>query len=144
HLKGHFARAVTFKTEYVQSLIDDFSVKEKKPHLAVSVDMLDTGIDIPEVVNLVFFKPIHSKTKFWQMIGRGTRLCPDLFGPGQDKQFFYIFDYCQNLEFFGEKPETTEGRTQDSLSARLFKSRLQLVGELDALGTADDASAKRH
>ena len=64
--------------------------------------MLDTGIDMPEVVNLVFFKLVRSKTKFWQMVGRGTRLCPDLFGPGQDKEFFYLFDYCQNLEYFSQ------------------------------------------
>ena len=71
--------------------------------------MLDTGIDIPEVVNLVFFKLVRSKTKFWQMVGRGTRLCPDLFGPGQDKEFFYLFDYCQNLEFFSQDIPATEG-----------------------------------
>ena len=71
--------------------------------------MLDTGIDVPEVVNLVFFKLVRSKTKFWQMVGRGTRLCPDLFGPGQDKEFFYVFDYCQNLEFFSQNPATTDG-----------------------------------
>ena len=68
--------------------------------IAISVDMLDTGIDIPEIVNLVFFKPVRSRTKFWQMVGRGTRTCPDLFGPGRDKQCFWIFDLCQNLEFF--------------------------------------------
>ena len=62
--------------------------------------MLDTGIDVPEVVNLVFFKLVRSKTKFWQMVGRGTRVRPDLFGPGKPKEFFYLFDYCQNLEFF--------------------------------------------
>ena len=69
--------------------------------------MLDTGIDVPEVVNLVFFKLVRSKTKFWQMIGRGTRLSPDLFGPGKDKEFFYVFDYCQNLEFFSQNPTTS-------------------------------------
>ena len=109
HLVGKFARVITFKTEYAQSLIDDFSQKEKNPHLAISVDMLDTGIDVPEVVNLVFFKLVRSKTKFWQMVGRGTRLCPDLFAPGKDKEFFYIFDYCQNLEFFSQNPETVDG-----------------------------------
>ena len=83
HYKGEFARVITFKTEYAQSLIDDFSNTDKAPHIAISVDMLDTGIDVPEVVNLVFFKLVRSKTKFWQMVGRGTRLCPDLFGPGQ-------------------------------------------------------------
>ena len=73
--------------------------------------MLDTGIDVPEVVNLVFFKLVRSKTKFWQMVGRGTRLCPDLFGPGEDKEFFYIFDYCQNLEFFSQNPRRPTARS---------------------------------
>jgi type I restriction enzyme R subunit len=130
-LAGKFARTITFKTEYAQSLIDDFSQKNKAPHIAVSVDMLDTGIDIPEVVNLVFFKLVRSKTKFWQMLGRGTRLCPDLFAPGKHKEFFYIFDYCQNLEFFSQNPETTDGALGESLGKRLFKTRLELISELD-------------
>ena len=92
--------------------------------------MLDTGIDMPEVVNLVFFKLVRSKTKFWQMVGRGTRLCPDLFGPGKDKEFFYIFDYCQNLEFFSQNPDDG-GALGESLGKRLFKARLELIGELD-------------
>lgn len=129
--KGHFARVVTYKTEYAQTLIDDFSKKDKMPHIAVSVDMLDTGIDVPEVVNLVFFKMVRSNTKFWQMVGRGTRLCKDLFGPGEDKQDFYIFDFCGNLEFFSQNPDFSEGSTTESLSTRLFKSRLQVVLELD-------------
>ena len=105
--RGEFARVIDFKVEYVQSLIDTFSTVSKTPHIAISVDMLDTGIDIPEVVNLVFFKMVRSKTKFWQMVGRGTRLRLDLFGPGRDKKYFYIFDYCQNLEFFSQNPQTT-------------------------------------
>ena len=121
---------------YAQSLIDDFSNPTKPPHIAISVDMLDTGIDIPEVVNLVFFKLVRSKTKFWQMVGRGTRLCPDLFGPGKDKEFFYIFDYCQNLEFFSQNPETTDGALGESLGKRLFKTRLELIGELDRQAAA--------
>src|SRR5688500_4408761 len=119
------------ETEYVQSLIDNFSIVTKDPHIAISVDMLDTGIDIPEVVNLVFFKLVRSKTKFWQMIGRGTRLCPDLFGPGKDKEFFYVFDYCQNLEFFSQQLPTTEGAASASLAKRLFTARVELIGELD-------------
>src|SRR5206468_2609908 len=134
HLRGEFARVVTFKTEYAQSLIDAFSQKDKAPHIAISVDMLDTGIDVPEVVNLVFFKMVRSKTKFWQMVGRGTRLCPDLFGPGQHKQFFYLFDYCGNLEFFGQNPDATDGVAGESLGKRLFKARLELIGELDHRG----------
>jgi type I restriction enzyme R subunit len=93
--------------------------------------MLDTGIDVPEVVNLVFFKMVRSKTKFWQMVGRGTRLCPDLFAPGRHKQFFYLFDYCANLEFFGENPATADGSVGESLGKRLFKAGLELVGVLD-------------
>jgi len=131
HYRGEFARAVTFRTEYAQSLIEAFSAKERSPHIAISVDMLDTGIDIPEVVNLVFFKIVRSKTKFWQMLGRGTRLCPDLFEPGQDKDCFQLFDYCGNLEFFSQNPETTEGAAGESLGKRLFVTRLELVEELD-------------
>lgn len=146
HYKGEFARVITFKTEYAQSLIDNFSHKDKAPHLALSVDMLDTGIDIPEVVNLVFFKLVRSKTKFWQMVGRGTRLCPDLFGPGQHKQHFYLFDYCQNLEFFSQNPEITEGALGQSLGKRLFTGRLDLIGELDkklyALSDTDKVALK--
>lgn len=141
---GHFARVVTFQTPYAQSLIDSFAVKEKAPHIAISVDMLDTGIDVPEVVNLVFFKLVRSKTKFWQMVGRGTRLCHDLFGPGQHKQFFYLFDYCQNLEFFSQNPETSEGAVAESLNARLFKARLELIGALDQkLSAEEDAGGIR-
>jgi type I restriction enzyme, R subunit len=132
HYKGAFARVVTYKTEYAQSLIDDFSKPEKAPHIAISVDMLDTGIDVPEVVNLVFFKVVRSKTKFWQMVGRGTRLRPDLFGPGADKKNFFIFDYCQNLEFFSQNPDFKEGKASEPLSTRLFKTRLELISELDA------------
>ncbi|MGE3495024.1 MAG: DEAD/DEAH box helicase family protein [Gemmatimonadales bacterium] len=134
HYRGEFARVITFKTEYAQSLIDGFANRDKAPHLAISVDMLDTGIDVPEVVNLVFFKLVRSKTKFWQMVGRGTRLCPDLFGPGQDKELFYVFDYCQNLEYFSQDIPATEGSVADSLGKRLFNARLELIATLDHQG----------
>jgi type I restriction enzyme R subunit len=130
HFKGHVARVIDFKTEYAQSLIDDFSDPDKPPHIAISVDMLDTGIDVPEVVNLVFFKIVRSKTKFWQMIGRGTRLRPDLFGPGQHKEHFLVFDFCQNFEFFNENPKTTDGALGRSLGERLFVTRVELIGEI--------------
>jgi type I restriction enzyme R subunit len=122
---------VTYKTEYAQSLIDEFSIKESMPHIAISVDMLDTGIDVPEVVNLVFFKAIRSKTKFWQMIGRGTRLCPDLYGPGENKQFFNVFDYCQNLEYFNQELPPDDVKAPVPLSTRLFRARLAMVATLD-------------
>lgn len=143
HYKGHFARTITYKTEYAQSLIDDFSNKDKMPHIAISVDMLDTGIDVPEVVNLVLFKVVRSKTKFWQMLGRGTRLCPDLFAPGVDKAFFYLFDYCQNLEFFSQNPGNAEGSSSESLGTRLFKGRVEMIAELDKKGLTDNQIAER-
>jgi len=139
HLKGHFARVIDVKTEYAQSLIDDFSNPAKAPHIAISVDMLDTGIDVPEVVNLVFFKIVRSKTKFWQMIGRGTRLRPDLFGPGKHKEHFLVFDFCQNFEFFNQNPAVTDGALGASLGKKLFTARVELLGEIDQL-TADGAS----
>ena len=143
HLAGHFARVVTYRSDYAQSLIDEFSIKDKAPHIAISVDMLDTGIDVPEVVNLVFFKMVRSKTKFWQMMGRGTRLCPNLFGPGDDKALFRVFDYCGNLEFFGQNPELADPSAAKSLSERLFAARVDLVRALDekaagAGGMAED------
>lgn len=144
NLAGHFARVITHETgSYAQTLIDDFSKKTKPPHIAISVDMLDTGIDVPEVLNLVFFKPVRSKTKFWQMMGRGTRLCENLFGPGQDKEYFRVFDYCQNLEFFGANPETKEASSAKSLSERLFASRLDLVRALDKKHCKVDELAER-
>jgi type I restriction enzyme R subunit len=127
HYKGEFARVITHRVNYGQSLIDAFSIKEKAPHIAISVDMLDTGIDIPEVVNLVFFKQVRSKTKFWQMIGRGTRLCLDLFGPEEDKQFFQIFDFCQNFEFFNQHPAVTDVPLVRSVSERRFCARLEML-----------------
>ncbi|MDP3253111.1 MAG: DEAD/DEAH box helicase family protein [Hydrogenophaga sp.] len=131
HYAGLFARVITFKTEYAQSLIDDFSMKDKAPHMAISVDMLDTGIDVPEVVNLVFFKIVRSKAKFWQMVGRGTRLCKDLFGPGLDKKDFLIFDFCQNLEYFSQNLPGTDGSVGQPLGQRLFNARLELLAALD-------------
>jgi type I restriction enzyme R subunit len=139
-LKGAFARGIYHSVPYAESLIDDFSNAAKAPHIAVSVDMLDTGIDIPEVVNLVFLKPVRSKTKFWQMVGRGTRLCPDLFGPGKDKTGFDILDYCENLEFFSMDGATTESRLVDSLGKRLFTTRLELIAELDR--SSDEAPGR--
>lgn len=98
HLVG-YAKVIDNYINYAQSAIDEFSNPKKMPQIAISVDMLDTGIDVPEVLNLVFFKKVMSKAKFWQMIGRGTRLCPELLD-GEDKKIFYIFDFCGNFEFF--------------------------------------------
>ncbi|MCY3688574.1 MAG: DEAD/DEAH box helicase family protein [Gammaproteobacteria bacterium] len=134
---GHFARVIDHYATYAQSLIDDFSSKDKAPHIAISVDMLDTGIDVPEIANLVFFKPVYSRIKFWQMIGRGTRLCPDLFGPGYDKHDFRVFDFCFNFDFFRERPEGIEAGSHVPLHARLFQSRVRLLSVLQATPDLD-------
>ncbi len=138
---GHFARVIDHYATYPQSLLDDFAQKDKAPHIAISVDMLDTGIDIPEVANLVFFKPVYSRIKFWQMIGRGTRLCPDLFGPGEDKHDFRVFDFCFNFDFFREQPEGIEDRGVAPLGARLFRARVQLLTVVQATPDLDPGEA---
>ncbi len=128
---GHFAQIIDSRNAYAQSLLDDFSDPAKQPTIAISVDMLDTGVDVPEVVNLVFFKPVFSRVKFNQMIGRGTRLCPNLFGPGADKAYFQVFDLCGNLEYFGQELEEANQSLRESLTARLVKQRLELVSRLN-------------
>lgn len=125
--RGGFAKRIISEDSYAQSLIDDFKMPGKEPHIAVSVDMLDTGIDVPQIVNLVFFKRIRSKTKFWQMIGRGTRLCPNLFGDGQHKTGFVIFDYLGNFEFFRQHKEGLPGNEAQSVSEAIFAKRVRLI-----------------
>ena len=134
--KGVFAQRVICDDAYAQTVIDDFKKPDKPPFIAVSVDMMDTGIDVPECVNLVFFKKVRSKTKFWQMIGRGTRLCKDLAcmdqidGEYTDKRRFIIFDYCGNFEFFREHKEGFEVRETKSLSENIFDKRVKLISLL--------------
>ncbi len=128
--KDTFIKAIYHGIDYVESSMDDFSTIDKLPQIAVSVDMLDTGIDIPEIVNLVFFKKVRSKAKFWQMIGRGTRLCEDLFGPGLHKEDFRIFDYCSNFEYFRENPKGKEVKNTKSLTENLFEVKIDIIREL--------------
>lgn len=124
--KGEFLKVIDYHEEYRFDLLNKFKEKTKMPQIAVSVDMLDTGIDVPEVCNLVFFKPVRSSVKFWQMIGRGTRLCKDLFAINEDKKEFVILDFCENFEFFNAHPKGTDGTSTKSLSQRLFELRLRL------------------
>jgi type I restriction enzyme R subunit len=127
-----YCQVIDNYTNYAQSLIDDFSTTNKMPQIAVSVDMLDTGIDIPEILNLVFFKKVMSKAKFWQMIGRGTRLCKGLID-GDDKTEFYIFDFCSNFEFFRENNgKGKEGVTTLSLQAQLFILKAEIIYKLQS------------
>ena len=142
--KGEFAKLIDNQVKYNENLIEHFSIKDDFPQIAVSVDMLDTGVDVPEILNLVFFKPVKSKIKFWQMIGRGTRLCKDLFGVGQDKKEFYIFDYCKNFEFFSENPKGIEANTQISLTERIYGYKLDLIVELQNLKYQNDETFKNY
>ena len=143
--RGTFAQRVVCDDAYAQSVIDDFGQAEKEPHIAVSVDMLDTGIDVPECVNLVFFKKVRSKTKFWQMIGRGTRLCKGLAcadaidGAYVGKRRFLIFDYCGNFEFFRAHREGYAGSEPQSLSETIFGRRVRLLRALQGGAFADAA-----
>jgi type I restriction enzyme R subunit len=129
--RGEVAEVITHASgPYAQTLIDRFATPGAKPYIAISVDMLDTGIDIPDVVNLVFFKPVHSQTKYWQMVGRGTRLRPDLYGPGQPKTDFVIFDVCGNIEYFNADIAEASGTRAPSVTERSFLTRLRLLGLL--------------
>lgn len=140
--KGEFVKSIYTGINYVESTMDDFEIKDKLPQIAVSVDMLDTGIDIPEIVNLVFFKKIRSKTKFWQMIGRGTRLCEDLFGVGIDKDSFRIFDYCGNFEFFRVNKNGKEAKNLKSLTENIFNIKFAIIKELQHIDYQSDEYIK--
>jgi type I restriction enzyme R subunit len=127
HYKGQFAQIIDNYATYAQSLLEQFSDPKQQPTIAISVDMLDTGVDVPEVVNLVFFKPVFSRVKFNQMIGRATRLCLDLFGPGAHKTHFLVFDLCGNLDYFRQELEEANQAPRPSLTTRLVQHRLELV-----------------
>lgn len=142
--KGGFAQRITCEDTYAQTIIEKFKMPEQEPHIAVSVDMMDTGIDVPECVNLVFFKKVRSKTKFWQMLGRGTRLAPNLScidqidGEYTGKKRFLIFDYCGNFEFFREKPNGYESREVKTLSENIFGKQVRLAAALQESAFAEE------
>lgn len=137
-----FANVIDNRTTYVQSAIDEFSDPKKMPQIAISVDMLDTGIDVPEILNLVFFKKVMSKSKFWQMIGRGTRTCEHLID-GEDKKNFYIFDFCGNFDFFrmgdGSKTPNTV-----AVQSAIFKLKAEIICKLqDIIYQTEELTAFR-
>lgn len=138
-----FCEQIDYSINYSQDLIDKFSLRDKMPQIAVSVDMLDTGIDVPDVLNLVFFKRVRSRIKFMQMIGRGTRLSPDIFGDGKDKELFYIFDWGGNFKYFGENPKEGKAVKTTSLTERLFGVRADIACALQAPQYQADDFAKR-
>ena len=124
---GRACRVIDNHEPRAEALIDEFKTPGSPLRIAISVDMLDTGIDVPEVVNLVFAKPVFSYVKFWQMIGRGTRLCADLFGPGRHKTEFRIFDHWDNFGYFEERYEEEQPKREVSLLERLFTARIGLA-----------------
>lgn len=124
---GKFCRVIHSQEPRAEALIDQFKEPKGDLRIAISVDMLDTGIDVPEVVNLVFAKPVKSKVKFWQMIGRGTRLCKDLFGPGKDKSEFLIFDHWGNFAFHDLNVDEVEPNISKPLTQRRYEARIELA-----------------
>lgn len=139
---GNFCELIDNYVTYSQDLIDKFGVRDGNPQIAVSVDMLDTGIDVPDILNLVFFKVVKSKIKFMQMIGRGTRLSEDIYGEGEPKECFYIFDWCGNFDFFESNPDGKEMPVSQSLTERLFCIKTDIAFHLQHQKYQEDAYCK--
>lgn len=132
------------RVKMAESLIDDFKSKTY-PRIVVSVDMMDTGIDVPEILNLVYFREVHSKIKFFQMLGRGTRVCKNLFGPGKDKKDFKVFDYCGNFDYFiGEGGEGEDLESSPSITQRVFVQRLKLMLALQSVDQQSIETRKKY
>ena len=139
---SEFCALIDNYVTYSKDLIDRFEIRDGNPQIAVSVDMLDTGIDVPDVLNLVFFKIVKSKIKFMQMIGRGTRLSKDIFGTGKDKECFYIFDWCRNFEYFDKNPDGNKAAVVQSLTERIFTLRARIAFHLQHQKWQEDKFAK--
>ena len=122
-----FCQLVDYSVNYSQDIINNFKVRENMPQIAVSVDMLDTGVDVPDILNLVFFKPVYSSIKYIQMVGRGTRLCKEIFADGSDKQEFYIFDWCENFEFFKDNKQGRKPVESMSVTERIFGLEADII-----------------
>lgn len=138
----HFCEQIDYSIKYSQDLIDRFSERDSEPQIAVSVDMLDTGIDVPDALNLVFFKRVRSRIKFLQMIGRGTRLSPDIYGAGEHKEKFCIFDWGGNFKYFGANPKEGKAVRTVSLTERLFGTRAAIACALQSEQYQADGFAK--
>jgi len=139
---SEFCALIDNYVTYSKDLIDKFEIRDGNPQIAVSVDMLDTGIDVPDILNLVFFKTVKSKIKFMQMVGRGTRLSKNIFGPGKDKKFFYIFDWCRNFEYFDKNPDGQKATLMSSLTEKLFALRTKIAFHLQHQKYQEDEYAK--
>ena len=165
-LGDNYCQLIDNTVKYAKTLIESFKVPEKEPIIAVSVDMLDTGVDVPEILNLVFFKRVYSKIKFWQMLGRGTRVCENLnvvsprkeYFTGSsgepagtdeivnctDKQGFYVFDFCDVFEFFGAHPDGRKASTTKNLTQKIFDCKTQMVKELQTLEHQENPDHKKY
>ena len=139
---AEFCALIDNYVTYSKDLIDKFEIRDGNPQIAVSVDMLDTGIDVPDILNLVFFKTVKSKIKFMQMIGRGTRLSKDIFGTEKDKEFFYIFDWCRNFEYFDKNPDGQKATVMPSLTEKIFSIRTRIAFHLQHQKYQEDEYAK--
>lgn len=139
---AEFCALIDNYVTYSKDLIDKFEIRDGNPQIAVSVDMLDTGIDVPDVLNLVFFKVVKSKIKFMQMIGRGTRLSENIFGEGKHKEFFYIFDWCRNFEYFDKNPEGQKAIVAQSLTEKIFSLRAKIAFHLQHQKYQEDEYSK--
>jgi type I restriction enzyme R subunit len=162
-----YCQLIDYSVNYASTLIDSFKMPKKEPVIAVSVDMLDTGVDVPEVLNLVFFKRVRSPIKFWQMIGRGTRVCKDLevFSPAAStfgkqtgepdpsaleckdydcKQGFYIFDFCDNFSFFDMNPKGIIPKHTLSITERIFNLKLDMVAVLQGIEHQENPDHKKY
>ena len=139
---AEFCALIDNYVTYSKDLIDKFEIRDGNPQIAVSVDMLDTGIDVPDVLNLVFFKVVKSKIKFMQMIGRGTRLSENIFGEGKNKEFFYIFDWCRNFEYFDKNPDGQKAAVVQSLTEKIFTLRAKIAFHLQHQKYQEDEYTK--
>jgi len=137
-----FCVLIDYSVSYAQDLINRLEIRDKDPQIAISVDMLDTGIDIPDLLNLVFFKEVKSKIKFMQMVGRGTRLSEDIFAKNKDKEEFYIFDYCGNFEYFSINPQGADANIGTSLTERIFSLKTDIAFALQSSKYQEDDYAK--
>lgn len=142
-LGADYCRLIGYSVRFTENVIMDFETRERLPQIAVSVDMLDTGVDVPDILNLVFFKQVRSKISFDQMIGRGTRLSEGIFGPGKDKEKFLVFDWGGNFEYFHKKAKGYVAKPQKSLEELLFCSKVDLVYELQSVLSQKDEFAKQ-
>ena len=161
-LGDEFCQVIDTQIKKNKTRQDNFAKKDSNPQIVVSVDMMDTGVDIPEIVNLVFFKRVLSRIKFDQMWGRGTRSCKNLhvITPSRDyfegrsmddtrmdycdKQGFFIFDYCNNFEYFDMNPEGKDPSNQLNLNQKIYSTKLDILTKLQNITYQEQPNYKAY